>query len=187
MTLIFGPPSPARQIPTVLTERLTLRDWRAEDIGPYSAMTQHPDMSRHTGGGPMDDEAVWRHAAFQLGHWALRSFGMWIVRDRLSGEFIGRAGLYEELGWPGVEVAWTVRRDRWGQGLAPEAGMAAVEFAFVHVGVERVISICHPDNIQSRRVMEKVGLTLDGEWSLHGRPSVVYAISRAEWDARTRG
>ncbi len=86
-----------------------------------------------------------------------------------------------------MEVAWTVWRDRWGQGLAPEAGMAAVEFAFTRVGVDWVISICHPDNIQSRRVMEKVGLTLDSEWSLHGRPSVIYAINRAEWETRTGG
>ncbi|WP_250285706.1 GNAT family N-acetyltransferase [Frankia sp. CiP1_Cm_nod2] len=185
MTLHFGPPSPGRQIPTLVTERLILRDWRAEDITPYSRMTQEPEMSRYTGGGPMDEEAVWRHAAFQLGHWALRGFGMWVVRDRFTGEFIGRAGLYEELGWPGVEVAWTVRRDRWGQGLAPEAGTAAVEFAFLHVGVDRVVSICHPDNARSRRVMEKVGLALDGAWSLHGRPSVVYAITREAWAARS--
>ncbi len=38
-----------------------------------------------------------------------------------------------------------------------------------------------------RSLMEKVGLTLNGEWSLHGRPSVVYAITRETWAARTGG
>ncbi len=36
-------------------------------------------------------------------------------------------------------------------------------------------------------MMEKVGLSLDGEWSMHGRPSVVHAVTRAEWEARTSG
>ena len=62
--------------------------------------------------------------ALRAGHWALRGFGIWAVVERESGELVGRVGLQEPEGWPGVELAWLVTRSRWGRGYAPEAGRA---------------------------------------------------------------
>ena len=47
---------------------------------------------------------------------------------------------------------------------------------------ERVISIIHPENVASRRVAEKAGLTLRGETHLKGYFVIWYAIDRREWD-----
>lgn len=183
MTLAFGPPEVVT-IPSVLTPRLMLRGWHLEDVEPYLDMARDPDMSLYTG-SPSKESSVWGITAFQIGHWALNGFGMWIIEDRDTGEFLGRAGLYEEFGWPDIEVAWTVRRDRWGQGIATEGGAAALEFAFTEVRRERVISIIHPGNAGSIRVAEKLGLTLaEGPVDRDGDTRNIYAISRAEWVAR---
>jgi RimJ/RimL family protein N-acetyltransferase len=184
VTLGYGEPVPPVVVPTLQTKRLELRGWTAADIGPYTEMAAHPDMSRYTG-SPASQGAVWRMFAFQIGHWALNGFGMWLAHDRVTGEFVGRAGLYEEYGWPGLEVAWTIRRNRWGEGLATEGGAAALEFAFDVVGRDRVISIIHPENAASVRVAEKLGLRLAEFQQRHGEPRNIYAISRAEWEART--
>ncbi|TCJ34560.1 GNAT family N-acetyltransferase [Parafrankia sp. BMG5.11] len=183
MTLEFGPPD-VITIPSVLTERLRLRAWRLEDVEPYLDMARHPDMSIYTS-SPSRIGSVWSMTAFQIGHWALNQFGMWIIEDRTTGEFLGRAGLYEEYGWPDIEVAWTVRRDRWGQGIATEGGAAALKFAFAETGRERVISIIHPENKGSIRVAEKLGLTLaEGPVDRDGEPRNIYAISRTKWSSR---
>ncbi|EIV94552.1 GNAT family N-acetyltransferase [Frankia sp. QA3] len=180
MTLKFGPPDVVT-IPTVLTERLILRGWRLDDVEPYLTMALHPDMSIYTS-SPSRESSVWGMTAFQIGHWALQGFGMWIIEERRTGEFLGRVGLYEEPGWPGCEVAWTVRRDRWGEGIASEGATAAVEFAFTEAGRERLISIIHPENIGSIRVAEKLGLTLaEGPIDRDGEPRNIYAITCAEW------
>jgi RimJ/RimL family protein N-acetyltransferase len=92
--------------------------------------------------------------------------------------------LYEEYGWPGLEVAWTIRRDRWGEGLATEGGAAALEFAFDMVGRDQAISIIHPDNAPSIRVAEKLGLTFAEFHDRSGEPRNVYAVSRSTWEAR---
>lgn len=84
------------------------------------------------------------------------SIGMWALELRESGEFIGRAGLYGPTGWPGVEAARSIRRDLWGQGLAVEAGQAAVHFARQHLRVNHLVSIIEPDHQASRRVAEKL-------------------------------
>ncbi|KLL11547.1 MULTISPECIES: GNAT family N-acetyltransferase [Protofrankia] len=185
MTLEFGPPDVVT-IPSIITSRLVLRGWRQADIEPYLAMAVHPDMSLYTS-SPSSAGSVWGMTAFQIGHWALNGFGMWIIEDRVTGEFLGRAGLYEEHGWPDIEVAWTVRRDQWGRGIATEGARAALEFAFVEAGRDRVISIIHPKNAASIRVAEKLGLTLaEGPVDRGGEPRNIYAISREEWKVANR-
>lgn len=170
-------------IPTITTGRLILRAWLPRDISPYAKMAANPDMSLYTG-SPASEAAVWRMTAFQLGHWALNGFGMWIAEERATGEFLGRVGLYWEPGWPGVEVAWTIRRDRWGQGFATEGGAAALAYGFSTVNADPIVSIIHPDNAASSRVAEKLGLAVDHFEERGGEPRNIWAITRQEWQAR---
>ncbi|OHV27448.1 acetyltransferase [Parafrankia soli] len=181
MTLTLGQPD-ARGVPTVLTPRLVLRGWRADDVPVYLEIVAADGMADHTP-QPSTEAGAWSQTAFQIGHWALRGYGMWAVEDRASGQLLGRAGLYEALGWPGCEVAWTIRRDRWGQGLATEAGAAAVEFAFDVVGKDDLISIMTAGNVGSIRVAGKLGLRRDRSEVLQGAEYDIYAIDRKTWEA----
>ena len=158
--LRFGEPTTIT-IPTVITRRLLLRCWQASDVAPYTAIAADPEMSRYTG-SPRTETAVWDMEAALTGHWHLRGFGMWALEDRTTGEFVGRAGLYQEPGWPGIEAAWTIRRDRWNQGLAAEAGQAVLAFAFTHVGASQLVSLIHPENAASIRVARKLGFHASG-------------------------
>lgn len=161
-------------IPTIITERLVLRAFSPADLGPYSEMNADPQTMRYLG-EPFDDVGTWRLMASLIGHWHLRGFGMWAVQDGGTGEFLGRAGLYEQHGWPGTEVAWSIRRDRWGQGLATEAGSAALDFAMTVVGATEVISLIHPKNVASMRVAEKLGLSYARTESVSGAELSIYA------------
>ena len=67
--------------------------------------------------------------AYFVGHWELRGFGKWALFEQGSGELVGRAGLLQPEGWPGLEVGWLVGREHWGRGYAPEAGRASMEWA----------------------------------------------------------
>lgn len=181
MTLEFGQPD-AQGVPTVLTPRLVLRGWRPADVGPYLEIVTAEGMADHTP-QPKTEASAWSQTAFQIGHWALRGYGMWAVEDRATGQFLGRAGLYEALGWPGLEVAWTIRRERWGQGLATEAGAASLEFAFDAVGRDDIISIMTAGNVGSVRVATKLGLWRDRAETLQGAEYDIYAIDRKTWES----
>jgi RimJ/RimL family protein N-acetyltransferase len=112
-------------------------------------------------------------------HWERHGFGLWAVEERATGRFIGRAGLMHHDDWTAsphdAEVGWVIARDLWGQGLATEAGAAALEFGETR-GLKSFISIAHRDNAASRRVMEKLGLVREGEAVWRGSPVVWYAI-----------
>jgi RimJ/RimL family protein N-acetyltransferase len=170
-------------IPRLVTARLLLRAFVADDLDPYAAMNADPEMSRYTG-GTIDRTATWRLMAMLLGHWDLRGYGMWAMVERATGRFIGRAGLYNQEGWPGLEVAWTVARDRWGNGYATEAGEAALNHAFTELGADHVISVIHPENARSIAVAKKLGETPESTTELNGEPRVIYGISARTWRAR---
>ncbi len=94
--------------------------------------------------------------------------GIWAVVERESGELVGRVGLQEPEGWPGVELAWLVARSRWGRGYAPEAGRASLDWARDELGIDHVISLIADDNPRSARVAEKLGMRLEGRALVHG-------------------
>jgi RimJ/RimL family protein N-acetyltransferase len=67
--------------------------------------------------------------------------------------------------------------------LATEAATAVRDHAFLDLKLPRVISLIHPDNIASRRVAEKIGMTHEKETVFRGFPTIVFAISRGVWSA----
>ncbi|ABW16094.1 GCN5-related N-acetyltransferase [Parafrankia sp. EAN1pec] len=172
-------------IPTVVTDRLILRGWRDEDIEPYAAMNADAETMRYLDGVCGLDGTI-RLVQRARALWARRGHGMWAVEDRATGEFLGRAGTFYGEGWPGVEVAVSIRRDRWGQGLGTEAIRAALDFGFTRLDVDELITVTHPENAGMNAIARKLGMTFReiadvGPW----RANNVYAISRDEWAAGT--
>lgn len=88
-------------------------------------------------------------------HWKAHSFGLWAAEDKTTGEFVGRIGLSYHAIWLGEpEVGWLFDLLVWGKGLTTEGGEAAVRYGFEKLGANRLVSICTPENLGSRRVME---------------------------------
>jgi len=162
-------------VPTLRTERLVLRAFRADDFEAYAAMMADPEVTRHLGDGrTLDRGEAWRQMAMFLGHWALRGFGLWAVEERASGAFLGRIGCFEPEGWPGFEVAYTLRRDAWGRGYAREGAAAALRYAREVLGRTTVISVIRPGNTGSIRVATSLGAVKDGEVEFFGAPALIY-------------
>ena len=76
---------------------------------------------------------------------------------------VGRGGLQytDAIGGFAVEAAWTIAPERWGEGLATELAVASVAVAFDVLELDELIAITLPDNLASRRVMEKAGFAYD--------------------------
>src|SRR6185436_8257047 len=95
---------------------------------------------------------AWRMLALLAGHWQLRGYGQWTVIEKSTRLVIGRVGLWNPEGWPGIEVGWVIRRSHWNHGYATEAARAAIDFGFDTVGADHLISLIRPDNARSIRV-----------------------------------
>ena len=167
-------------VPLIDTARLTLRLPQMEDAGPMLEIHQDPAVVKYVllGNAQGGLTAAWRSVAMMVGHWHLRGYGQWTVVDRATGAVVGRVGLWYPEGWPGVELGWIIRRERWGEGLATEAAEAALDWAWNHVDTDHIISIIQPENLRSVRVAEKIGESFERSELVTGVPSSVYGISR---------
>ena len=174
----------ALEIPVLETERLRLRSFCKGDIEGYVAMNADPEVLRYLAGAgaePWDRGRSWRHLAFLLGHWQLGDAGMWAVEHRETGDFIGVVGFAAPDGWPGFELAWTLRRGWWRSGYPTEGARAALEYAFTVLEKARVISLIHPENRASIRVAERIGERLQGHIQHFGREMLCYGLDRKDY------
>lgn len=148
-----------RRPPRLTTERLLLREWRDEDLDDVTAMYLDPEVNRHIG-SVEDRSDCWRSVvAFHAGHWALRGFGLWVLRDLSDDAFVGVAGLMQPEGWPGVELAWALVRPAWGFGYASEAGSAAIEWGWLHLGLPEILGFIVPGNARSISAARGLGFS----------------------------
>jgi [ribosomal protein S5]-alanine N-acetyltransferase len=127
-------------------------------------------------GEPPTEADVLEGLRAKVEHWDRHGFGMWMARDRDTGEMVGRGGLQYTYtaGLNDVEAGWAIVPERWGQGLATELAHACVETAFDHLGLLELVAFTLPDNVASRRVMEKAGFTYERDIVHAGLPHVLY-------------
>ncbi len=142
-------------------------------------MSADPDVMRYIGSGRALTRAQsWSEVAMHIGHWKLRGYGQWALERKEDGASIGRAGLWNPPGWPGLEVGWKLDRDAWGKGYATEAGRASIEWAWDALDAPELISLIQPGNAASIRVAERLGMRRQREERLKGQDVIVFAISR---------
>src|SRR5918995_6017300 len=164
------------------TERLPLRPYLLEDLDDLHAMFSDPEHMRWWP-APFDRETTRAWLERQLEGYRRRGFALWIVEERATGAFLGTAGptlqLVEEV--DEVEIGWHTRPGRKGEGIAPEAGAAARDWAFANLEVDHLISLVRPENRPSGRVAEKIGMHVDREVDYKGLRHHVYRIDRVTW------
>jgi RimJ/RimL family protein N-acetyltransferase len=97
---------------------------------------------------------------------------------------MGRVGIHAPYGWPQPELGYTLGKRFWGRGYATEACRAALDWAFAERDFPELVSYIDPANTASIRVATKLGEALRGTTTLRQREVLVYAITRAEWEAR---
>lgn len=161
------------------TARLRLRPFELADLDAYARLCADAETMRYIGPGvPLSRADAWRSMAQLLGHWQLRGYGQWAVEEKASSAFLGRVGLHYPEGWPVLEVGWLIDRARWGDGLATEAGLAAMQFAFERLNLKRISSVIRPENRASIRVAEKLGMRLDRNSEINGVEVAIYGRDR---------
>jgi [ribosomal protein S5]-alanine N-acetyltransferase len=161
------------------TTRLILRELTPEDADALARVISDPATMRFYV-APFDRSGVEQWIARNIRRYAANGHGLWAMILKGSGELIGDCGLTVQNvdGINEIEIGYHVRRDLWGQGLATEAARSCRDFGFAQIGVERLISLIRPENLPSRRVAEKAGMTVWKEVNWHELRHLVYVIYR---------
>jgi RimJ/RimL family protein N-acetyltransferase len=181
--LVASPPLDRVETARMICERL-----RPVHAAELAAHLRDPRIARWTTatGQPPTELEVIEGLAAKVAHWDRHGFGLWLLRDRVTGAMVGRGGLQHTFvsGMQEIELAWSIAPERWGQGLATELALASMRAGFEDLQLPELVALTLPDNIASRRVMEKAGMTYAGEVEHVGLPHMLYC-RRAPLDAQT--
>jgi RimJ/RimL family protein N-acetyltransferase len=164
------------------TKRLLLRPLALGDVDELVALHDHPEVARFI--KRLERPAAEERLRLAEREWLERGHGMFAVLDRVTGRFLGRAGLKYWDQFDETEVGWALRRDAWGHGYATEAARACVEWGFASLELPYLTAMIHPQNEASIRLAHRLGMSRLRADVLLGDRVVVYSLDCGDW-ART--
>jgi ribosomal-protein-alanine N-acetyltransferase len=166
-------------MPVLKTARLSLREFVSEDCDVLTAILSDSQTMRYYPAS-FDRAAVADWIQRNRTRYANDGYGLWAMILNSTHELIGDCGLVRQSvdGVDEIEIGYHVRRDLWGQGYATEAARGCREYGFATLAADRLISLIRPENLASRRVAEKNGMTIWKEVTRANLLHYVYAIER---------
>ena len=169
------------------TPRLILREFFPDDADALARVLSDPETMRFYP-APFDRAGVEQWIVRNLCRYANDGHGLWAMILKPGGELIGDCGLtiQDVDGEKEIEIGYHVRRDHWGHGFATEAARACRDFGFSHLDAKRLVSIIRPENLPSRRVAEKNGMTVWKEVVRATFPHLAYSIQFEKDEAGER-
>ena len=161
------------------TERLDLRPLEPEDLDDLAALLGDP-VGMASWPAPLTYEETRSWIERNRTRCETDGFGRCAVIWRETGALVGDAGLISTVveDTPEIELGWVVRRDLWGRGIATEAGAAWRDYAFDTLGLTRIVSMIDEANTASRRVAEKLGMSLERPAMWGEDPMLMYSLDR---------
>lgn len=151
------------------TKRLHLRRLAEDDAAFILALVNDPAWLRHIGDRNVHslDDAIGYIRNGPGASYARHGFGLWCVTDKDDGTPIGLCGLLQRDALTDPDIGFAYLPAYRGQGFAAEAAKATLAFARDDLGLARVLAIVHPDNPDSIRLLERLGMTSTGNIVLH--------------------
>jgi RimJ/RimL family protein N-acetyltransferase len=111
-------------------------------------------------GGPRSREMTMDSVAKMHGAFETRGWGTLAVLTKSTRDYIGYCGVRPLTNTTDVEVAFAIKSSTWGNGFATEAATAAIDNAFNHLPIQRILATVYHQNSACIRVLTKLGMTL---------------------------
>ena len=146
-------------IPTLHTDRLTLRALRLEDFATLADLLAS-DRSRFVS-GPMSRIDAWKEFTQLASGWSLHGHGGWTIDQ--DGSIAGFVMIGVEPGDHERELGFLLTEQAEGNGIAYEAACAARDFAFDVLKFPTLVSYIDVNNTRSHRLAERLGGERDAQ------------------------
>jgi len=165
-------------IQTFTTHRLVAERLRFKHLNELYRMHQDQQVMAALGGVRSDEETR-LFILNNLNHWQRYGFGLWVFRDKINNQFVGRAGLRNTNveGNDEVELAYALIAKFWAKGLATEMGEEILKIGFELLKLPEIVCFTLTTNKASQRVMEKLGFQYEREIIHAGLPHLFYRLT----------
>jgi ribosomal-protein-alanine N-acetyltransferase len=171
------------------TPRLRLRHFTCHDVQDMAQVMGDPEVMKYSLKGHLSSAQTHDFLEDVIATYTRKGFGLWALEEKTTGHVIGYCGHYflSIDGREEVELSYRLARSHWGKGLATEAAMATVHYAFEVLQLPRLISLIDAENRGSIRVAEHCGLTYRKETEFQGVSVKLYAIEAHKYQQLADG
>jgi RimJ/RimL family protein N-acetyltransferase len=178
----------------LLTERLSLRPFREDDLDALYAIQSRPDVVRYLYWEPRSRDETREMLERRMLQTSIEreGDGLHLAADlRTSGELAGHISLFfASQEHRQGEIGFVLHPDHHGHGYAAEGALLMLRLGFEELGLHRIVGRCDARNTASARLMERLGMRREahlienewvkGEWT----DELVFAMLGREWQAR---
>ena len=173
------------------TERLIIREFNENDFISVHAYASKPEVTMYVPFGPnneTDTQTFLKKVVYYQIQNPRHDYEFAVILKQ-SNNLIGSCGIHiTSINNMEGSIGYCYDKQYWGNGYAYEAAKAILNFGFTKLGLHRIFATCHPDNIGSARVMEKIGMQKEGRLREHKfqrgnwRDSFIYSILDYEYN-----
>jgi RimJ/RimL family protein N-acetyltransferase len=157
------------------SERLLFRKFIGEDFEDYSKLVQDEQVMKMITGRASSDQEAREKFAQVLAITRHSEVGYYHISTITDGNFIGLGKLV--LTGSGVaEIGYSLLPAGWGKGYGSEIATFLVEHAKCITYLNTLTAIIDPDNMASKRILQKLHFKLDRACEMNSLPAEIYKL-----------
>ncbi|MFP3878717.1 GNAT family N-acetyltransferase, partial [Bacillus paralicheniformis] len=142
------------------TDRMILRKMRRDDAENLLEIFSDPTAMEYY---PSTKNEKQQWIDWTLENYEKHGTGLWVAEHKQTGEFLGQCGIVpqEVEGSDEMEIGYLFKRSVWKNGYATEAASACKQYGFESFHLKKIVSLPDAKNLPSRKVAERIGMTLE--------------------------
>lgn len=161
------------------TKRLLIRELSEQDLNDLMKIYAQQEVKKYL--DDIDDDLsveIEKENAYIKKIYPFYGYGLWGIFLKDSGKLIGKCGIQNKSmqGKEEIELGYLLSKDYWGYGYASESAKAVIDYAFYVLQINRVVAVIAPDNHNSIKVAEKIGMTEEKTVNVNGKEYQLYII-----------
>ncbi|SDK35459.1 GNAT family N-acetyltransferase [Sediminibacillus albus] len=143
----------------ISSERLRMRRMNQKDKSNLLKIFSDPVAMAYYPSTKNEEETE-QWIQWTLDNYRKYKVGLWVVEDKLTGDFLGMCGLVPQKidGKVEMEIGYLFERAKWGKGYATEAAQACKDYGLGYLKCRELFSLIDPGNLPSIKVARRVGM-----------------------------
>ncbi|MES2838178.1 MAG: GNAT family N-acetyltransferase [Bacteroidota bacterium] len=170
------------------TERLILREIEFTDENDLFEMDSDPEVHLYIENNPVKSIVEIKKIIELLKkQYQENGIARWAVVLKNTNECIGWAGLkYFKTPLNNhnnfYELGYRFKKKHWGQGYATESSKEILDFGFKNFNIDKIFAITHPDNLNSKKVLSKLGFDYTETFDYDGDLTDWFELKKTNWE-----
>ena len=170
------------------TERLILRELEYTDEKDLFEMDSDPEVHLFIENNPVKSiDEITKVIEMLKKQYKENGIARWAVIDKLTNECIGWSGLkyfnqqinnHKNF----YELGYRFKKKHWGKGFATESSIAVLNYGFKNLGVDTIFAIADPNNVNSKKVLTKLGFQFQETFDYEGDPTDWFELKKTIWE-----